>query len=484
MAKREMLAMADNMIQKLWSLCDILRDDGITYYQYVNELTYLLFLKIAQETKTEKKLPRGCRWSDLISENNKIKRFRAYRQLLTDLGNRGSKQIQEIFANPTSLLRHPESLDLLVKRIDELDWYNANKEGFGDLYEALLQKHATETSGGAGQYFTPRPLIECIVNVTKPKAGEIIQDPAAGTCGFLVVADAYIKKQRASRSKQRLGSSRKKLFYAVEINQDTHRLALMNTMLHSINGKIIHGDTLSPMGSKLTKADVILTNPPFGNKKGSGRAFRDDLPYPTSNKQFAFLQHIYLGLKPGGRAAVILPDNVLFEGNIGRDIREDLLDKCNLHTILRLPSGIFYSPGVKTNVLFFTRGKTDKGNTKTAWIYDMRANMPRFGKRTPLTHQHFIEFEKVYGKDPFGKARRKESDSKQGRWKKFHISEIKQRDYKFDSFKWIADESVESGRELPEPEELVTDSIANLIAATEELNLILKELKDAQEVDA
>ncbi len=179
--------MTGNLVQKLWSLCDILRDDGITYYQYVNELTYLLFLKIAQETRAEKKLPSGCRWSDLIAESNKVDRFKAYRQLLTDLGNKGSKQTQEIFANPTSLLRHPESLDLLVKKIDELDWYNANKEGFGDLYEALLQKHATETSGGAGQYFTPRPLIECMVNVMQPKADRIIQDPAAGTCGFLVV---------------------------------------------------------------------------------------------------------------------------------------------------------------------------------------------------------------------------------------------------------------------------------------------------------
>ncbi len=477
------MAGISNIVQKLWGLCDILRDDGITYYQYVNELTYLLFLKIAQETKTDRNLPAGCKWSDLVGESNIQERFKAYRQLLTDLGNKGSRRVQEIFANPTSLLHHPETLDLLVKRIDELDWYNARKEGFGDLYEGLLQKHAIETRGGAGQYFTPRVLIECMVNIMKPKAGEIIQDPAAGTCGFIVAADAYIKKSQAKETEQGRNRSRRKLLYAVEINIDTHRLALMNTMLHNVRGEIIHDDTLSPMGTDLPKVDVILTNPPFGSKKGSGRSSRDDLPFPTSNKQLAFLQHIYLGLRPGGRAAVILPDNVLFEENVGQEIREDLLGKCNLHTILRLPSGIFYSPGVKTNVLFFSRGTTDKGNTKAVWIYDLRANMPRFGKRTPLTHQHFVEFENVYGKDPNGKSRRKESDSKKGRWRAFHISEIKEKNYQLDSFKWIADESVDSA-ELPEPEELANDAVADLVAATEELYLLLKELDSAQEVDA
>jgi len=474
------MASINNIVQKLWSLCDILRDDGITYYQYVNELTYLLFLKIAQETKTDRNLPTGCKWSDLVAQGNIEKRFKAYRQLLTDLGNNGTKLVQKIFANPTSLLRHPESLDLLIKRIDELDWYNARKNGFGDLYEDLLQKHAKETSGGAGQYFTPRPLIECMVNVTKPKADEIIQDPAAGTCGFLVVADAYIKNNRVSQSKQRASSSRKKLFYAVEINQDTHRLALMNTMLHNIKGEIKHDDTLSPTGADLPKAHVILTNPPFGSKKGSGRASRSDLPFPTFNKQLAFLQHIYLGLKPGGRAAVVLPDNVLFEENTGQNVRADLMDKCNLHTILRLPTGIFYAQGIKTNVLFFTRCETDKDNTKKVWIYDMRANMPRFGKRTPLKHEYFEEFEKCYGNDPNGRAKRKKSDSQKDRWNNFTIKEIKENNFKLDSFKWIEDESVERAEDLPEPAELATDAISELEEAVSELNLILAALENGE----
>jgi len=472
------MASINNIVQKLWSLCDILRDDGITYYQYVNELTYLLFLKIAQETKTDRNLPTGCKWSDLVAEGNIEKRFKAYRQLLTDLGNNGPIRVQKIFANPTSLLRHHESLDLLVKRIDELDWYNARKEGFGDLYEELLQKHANEAKGGAGQYFTPRPLIECMVNVTRPETGEIIQDPAAGTCGFLVEVDAYIKNKIGQQSNQRRSTSPKIFFFAVELNQDTYRLALMNTMLHSINGKIIHGDTLSPMGADLPKADVILTNPPFGSKKGSGRASREDLPFPTFNKQLAFLQHIYLGLKPGGRAAVVLPDNVLFEENTGKDIRADLMDKCNLHTILRLPTGIFYAQGIKTNVLFFTRCETDKDNTKKVWIYDMRANMPRFGKRTPLKHEYFEEFEKCYGNDPNGISKRRESDSNQDRWRKFSIKEIREHDFNLEGFKWLKDEDVEDSDQLPEPAELVTDAINELDAAHGELNSILVALEN------
>ncbi|MEE9304099.1 MAG: N-6 DNA methylase [Thiotrichaceae bacterium] len=477
------MASTNNIVQKLWSLCDILRDDGITYHQYVNELTYLLFLKIAQEKETEKELPRGYRWSDIVSKKSAQDRFDFYLELLVKLGTQGSTRVRAIFAHPNSLLKHPESLDLLVKRIDELDWYNARKKGFGDLYEDLLQKHAYETRGGAGQYFTPRPLIECMVNVTRPKTGEIIQDPAAGTCGFLVAVDAYIKNKIGKQSNQRRSTSPKVFYHAVELNPDTYRLALMNTMLHNIKGEIKHDDTLSPMGANLPKADVILTNPPFGSKKGSGRASREDLPFPTFNKQLAFLQHIYLGLKPGGRAAVVLPDNVLFEENTGQDVRADLMDKCNLHTILRLPTGIFYALGIKTNVLFFTRCKTDKDNTKKVWIYDMRANMPRFGKRTPLKHDYFEEFEKCYGNDPNGRANRRESDSNQDRWRKFSIKEIRENDFKLEGFKWLKDEDLEDSQQLPEPVELVTDAINELDAARGELNSILVALENGNNAE-
>ena len=469
------MAQINNIVQKLWSLCDILRDDGITYHQYVNELTYLLFLKIAQEKNIDEGLPKGYRWSYLVSKKDAEKRFDFYRELLVKLGtNSNSSRVREIFANPTSLLRHAKSLDLLVEKIDAIEWYNACKEDFGDLYEGLLEKNANEKKSGAGQYFTPRPLIECMVNVTQPKAGEIIQDPAAGTCGFIITANEYIKKHSST-------SLRETKFYAVELVQDTHRLALMNTMLHGIKGNIILGDTLSTTGTKLPKADLILTNPPFGSKKGGDLSSRKDLPFVTSNKQLSFLQHIYLGLKLGGRAAVVLPDNVLFEENTGQDIRKDLMGKCNLHTILRLPMGIFYAPGVNTNVLFFTRGKTEKDNTKMVWIYDMRTDMPRFGKLTQLKHEHFIEFESVYGKDPNGRAKRNESDSKENRWRKFGINEIKERNFKLDDLKWLKDDNLENTEILPEPEELVNNMITELNEAVANLSLILDELGNGTE---
>jgi type I restriction enzyme M protein len=433
---------------------------------------------MTQETKTDRKIPTGWRWSDLVKIEDATEQFNFYLKMLAELGTKGVEPVKTIFANPNTLIQHPGSIKLLVKKIDSLDWYNAKKEGFGEIYEGLLQKNATEKKSGAGQYFTPRPLIECIVNVVKPQPGEIIQDPAAGTCGFVIIADDYIKKANPKRKSKKADTTK---FYAVELNKDTHRLALMNTMLHDINCEVIHGDTLSSRGSELPNASLILTNPPFGSKKGAGRTARNDLPFSTSNKQLAFLQHIYLNLKSGGRAAVVLPDNVLFEENIGNDIRVDLMNKCNLHTILRLPTGIFYAPGVKTNVLFFTKGKSDKDNTKSVWFYDMRANMPQFGQRTPLKQEHFEDFMKCYGNDPNGDSKRKQSDSKQGRWKKFSIKEIRDASYKLYSFRWIEDKSNEKAIDYSEPIELAGEAILEFEGALDELRLIIQELENGSE---
>jgi len=356
-----------DIVAKLWNLCHVLRDDGITYHEYVTELTYLLFLKMMKETEQESQLPKGYRWGDLESQEG-VDQLAFYRGLLVHLGNEASGRVQAIFANANTAITQPKNLAKLVTDIDKLDWYSAREEGLGDLYEGLLEKNANEKKSGAGQYFTPRPLIECMVNCIQPQPGEIIQDPAAGTGGFLVQADRYIKERTDDlfelKEKEQV-FQRKQAFVAVELVPDTHRLLLMNAMLHGIESDMSLGDTLSPTGSRLPKADVILTNPPFGTKRGGGRPTREDFTYVTGNKQLAFLQHIYRGLKPGGRAAVVLPDNVLFEEGIGTKIRADLMDKCNLHTILRLPTGIFYAQGVKTNVLFFTRGKSDTGHTKT-----------------------------------------------------------------------------------------------------------------------
>ena len=289
----------------------------------------------------------------------------------------------------------------IIKDINELDWFSAKEEGLGDLYEGLLEKNANEKKSGAGQYFTPRPLINVMTSLIKPLAGERCNDPACGTFGFMISAHQYVKKHTDDFMELDADTAEfesKAAFTGCELVSDTHRLAMMNALLHDINSKIDRGDTLSPLGKTFNNYDVVLTNPPFGTKKGGERATRDDLSFATSNKQLNFLQHIYRSLKANGkaRAAVVLPDNVLFADNDGEKIRVDLMDKCNLHTILRLPTGIFYAKGVQTNVLFFTRGASDKGNTKEVWFYDMRTNMRTFGVRTPLTVDDFNDFVKAY----------------------------------------------------------------------------------------
>ncbi|MDP2106509.1 MAG: N-6 DNA methylase, partial [Desulfobulbaceae bacterium] len=357
-------------------------------------------------------------------------------------------------------------------------------------YEGLLEKNASEKKSGAGQYFTPRPLIDCMVTVMQPELTDIIQDPAAGTGGFLISANRYLREHHEIASLSEIEQKRfyTKTFFGMEHVQDTHRLALMNLMLHGLDSDpkaagIRYGDTLSPEGEALPRATLILTNPPFGTKKGGGLPSRTDFTFPTSNKQFCFLQHIYRGLRSGGRAAVVLPDNVLFEGNIGRQIRADLMEKCNLHTILRLPTGIFYAQGVKTNVLFFTRGETDKANTKEVWVYDLRANMPQFGKRTVLTRAHFAEFEEAFGNDPLGSpaslAKRQETGDT-GRFRRFSREEIAARGDSLD-IAWLKDDSDTSGDELPEPAVLAREAMEELDGALEELRGILEELGEVVE---
>lgn len=472
-----------DIVAKLWNLCHVLRDDGITYHEYVTELTYLLFLKMMKETSQESMLPQGYRWDDLVKLDG-VEQLAFYRALLVHLGNEGSGRVQAVFHDANTALRQPKNLARIVTDIDKLDWYSAREEGLGDLYEGLLERNASEKKSGAGQYFTPRPLIECMVNCLKPQAGEIVQDPAAGTGGFLVQADRYIKSQTDDLFDlpQKLQDfQRRQAFVGVELVPDTHRLLLMNAMLHGIDSDLVLGDTLSPEGTHLPKADVVLTNPPFGTKRGGGKPTRDDFTFVTGNKQLAFLQHIYRTLKPAGRAAVVLPDNVLFEEGTGTRIRADLMEKCHLHTILRLPTGIFYAQGVKTNVLFFTRGQTDDGNTKQVWVYDLRANMPAFGKRTPLTHGHFAEFEKCYGKKPDGTSKRTDQ-GEEGRFRCFTREQIAKRGDNLD-IAWLKDEEAGNHEELPEPEEIAAMIRERLQTAMEEMEA-LTAILEGEEVDA
>jgi type I restriction enzyme M protein len=482
-----------DIVQKLWNLCNVLKDDGVTYHQYVTELTYLLFLKLAKETQTENQLPEGYRWDDLECESA-ADRLDFYEKLLIHLGTHGSRLVQEIYTNASSFIKKPVTLSKLVTELDKLDWYSARKEGLGDLYEGLLEKNANEKKSGAGQYFTPRPLIDAMVAVMKPTLDDIIQDPAAGTAGFLIAASRCIQSQNDPATWKDADQKRyRRMFQGMEHVQDTHRLALMNLLLHELEpdageAGIHYGDTLGQAGEALCKrgATLILTNPPFGAKKGGGLPSRTDLMFSTSNKQFCFLQHVYRGLKPGGRAAVVLPDNVLFEGNVGKQIRADLMDKCNLHTILRLPTGIFYAQSVKTNVLFFTRGEKDKGNTNEVWVYDLRAKAPQFGKRTQLTREYFGEFEQAFGSDPLGlpaSLKKRKDTGQAGRFRKFTREWIAERDDNLD-IAWLRDENEGAGEVLPEPAVLARQAMEELEGAILELKEILIELGEEEEVGA
>jgi type I restriction enzyme M protein len=501
-----------DLVAKLWNLCNLLRDDGVTYHEYINELTYLIFLKMVQETDTETdgqsgevRIPEGYRWKDL--ENyDAASRLEEYKKLLIHLGSHGSQITKAIYANASTVIRKPATLSKLVTEVDKLDWYSAKAEGLGDMYEGLLEINASEKKSGAGQYFTPRTLINVMVELMNPTLDDVIVDPTAGTGGFLISAHHHIKQNNdiMSLNEKAYDKYQHGTFFGMELVTDTRRLAMMNLMLHDIavddeNAGILFGDTLSNEGKDLPEASLILANPPFGTKMGGGIPTRDDLVHYTSNKQLAFLHLMYLKmLKPGGRAAVVLPDNVLFESGIGKTIRNDLMEKCNLHTILRLPTGIFYAAGVKTNVLFFSKPtdvKKDKAQTKNVWVYDLRSNMPMFGKRTVLGHDHFKEFFEAVGNDltTVDETARKKfitthnNGSEIGnvdtcRLRCFTREEIAVKDDSLD-LAWIRDDSTEDASTLPEPDVLINEAIEEMAGAMLELKSILVELGAAEETD-
>lgn len=394
---------AEEIAGKLWNLCNVLRDDGVTYHQYLNELTYILFLRLSEVKGFEEDIPEEYRWSKLkgIEDNKDL--FDTYRELLATISTKSKNDaVKEIYTNASTTLRKPVNLRTLVTAIDAIDWFDESEQDkIATIYEELLEKNAGEKKSGAGQYFTPRPLINVMVDLMAPKLGERWNDPAAGTFGFMIAADHYLREKHDHYFGLDAKERRFQVYEAFsgcELVQDAHRLALMNAKLHGLESRIELGDTLSELGKSFRNFDGVLANPPFGTKQGGERPTRDDLTFLSSNKQLNFLQHIYRSLKKDGRAraAVVLPDNVLFEDGDGRKVRKDLMDKCCLHTILRLPTGIFYAAGVKTNVLFFERGKTDIGNTDKIWFYDMRTNAPSYGKRTPFTRAAFADFVKAY----------------------------------------------------------------------------------------
>lgn len=483
---------AEQIAQKLWSLCNVLRDDGVTYHQYLNELTYILFLRLSEIKKFDADIPEEYRWSTLqgIKDNKLL--FDRYRDLLANISRKAENAtIKEIYTNASTTLRKPVNLKTLITSIGEIDWYEGHdQDQIATIYEELLEKNAGEKKSGAGQYFTPRPLINIMVDLLAPKIEERWNDPAAGTFGFMIAADQYLKEKYDDyydlNEKQREFQVYE-AFSGCELVQDAHRLALMNAKLHGMESQIELGDTLSDIGKSMRNYDGVLANPPFGTKKGGERPSRDDFTYPTSNKQLNFLQHIYRSLHKRGtaRAAVVLPDNVLFEGGDGQKIRKDLMDKCNLHTILRLPTGIFYAAGVKTNVLFFTRGATETGNTKNVWFYDMRTNMPSFGKRTPFTREAFTDFVLAYTGGVAIEQVKEEYDGtiddgkRQGiqdeRWQCVSREEIAKKNDSLD-IGLIADESLTNSTDLGEPIDIAKEAMLELEGIAKELNAIIKEL--------
>lgn len=488
------------IVSKLWNLCNVLRDDGITYHQYVTELTYILFLKMLNETNQECKIATGVEliekpetseektenvekqiiidytW-DVLKSKSGLDQYNYYKNLLRLFGKYCKGRVQQIYNGSISNIDEPKNLEKIITNIDDLDWFSAREEGLGNLYEGLLEKNASEKKSGAGQYFTPRILIDVMTRLMKPQPKEKCNDPACGTFGFMIAASQYVKDNSNdlfSLDADTAKFEKEDAFTGCELVHDTHRLALMNAMLHDIDGEIILGDTLSNIGKDMKGYDLVLTNPPFGTKKGGERATRDDFTFSTSNKQLNFIQHIYRSLKADGksRAAVVLPDNVLFADGEGEKIRVDLMDKCNLHTILRLPTGIFYAQGVKTNVLFFTRGKTDKGNTDEVWFYDLRTNMPSFGKTSPLKEEHFENFEKVY-----------EAENRHAvldeRWSCYTRKQIEEKGNSLD-LGLIRDESIVNYSELIEPIECAEEAVANLEEAMDLLNSVIRELKSLE----
>ncbi len=458
-----------DVVQKLWGFCHTLRHDGIDYGDYIEQITYLLFLKMADERAVA--LPKNCDWPTLKLQSG-TDLTDSYQDMLRTLGKE-SGLLGDIFAGAQSRFSNPVNLKRLISLIDDTEWIALEVDVKAEAFEGLLERAASEGKKGAGQYFTPRVLIQSIVRVIKPDPRALrdftISDPACGTGGFLVVAYEWLMAQsKTALNRDEWKRIRKATYFGQELVPRPRRLALMNLYLHGLEPEIKLGDTIYevPDGRHF---DCILTNPPFGTKGANQVPEREDFTIETSNKQLNFVQHILTILKDGGRAAIVLPDNCLFENKAG-EVFEIVMKDCNLHTILRLPRGTFspYSQGVKANVIFLQKGYP----TEHVWIYDARSNVPGVTKKErPLSDEHFADFEKCYGDDPNGRSKRTDTGAA-GRFRKFHLSEIKARDYKLD-ITWLKDESLEDADTLPEPQDLASEAITELEAVVDDLREII-----------
>jgi len=471
----------NNIAQKIWSYCDTLRDDGLGYNDYLEQLTYLLFLKMADENKSKYNLPDVCNWKELVS-NSGGALLEQYEQILKTLAESGG-MLEKIFAGAQNKIHDSVKLKRLLQLIDEDNWSSTDSDIKGEIYETLLQKNAENS--GAGQYFTPRPVIQAMVECINPIPGETIADPSCGTGGFFLGALNHIH-QHGKLTKSEENFLKFDTFHGWEIEKATARLCLMNLYLHGIGDlqktpDIQVSDSLNPqkVNKEVPKVKIVLANPPFGKSssdiptidenqaKKDGYFLRKDFWVTTSNKQLAFLQHIVSMLEVDGRAAVVLPDNVLFEGGAGEVIRKKLLEETNLHTILRLPTGIFYAQGVKSNVLFFKRRKqSEEIGTKEVWFYDYRTNIHHTPKTNPITFKHLSDFIEKYKIG--NESEREESwsaDNPNGRWRKYSYDEIIERDKTNLDIFWLKDDNLIDLDNLPDPDVLIDDIIENIESA-------------------
>jgi len=496
-----------NIVQKLWNYCNVLRDDGMSYGDYVEQLTYLLFLKMADERtkapyKQKSPVPDEYGWPSLIKKDGDDL-FDHYRHTLEKLGNEKGllglifNKSQNKFQDPAKLRR------LVVDLIDKEQWVSMSADVKGDAYEGLLEKNAQDTKSGAGQYFTPRPLIQAIVDVMAPKPGETVSDPACGTGGFLLAAHDYVVRNNPNMTKDEKTKLKEDSFKGWELVQATARLCAMNMLLHGI-GSLSASDAKNDSSRSLPiivsdslgadpgdRFDIVLTNPPFGKKssttivgeegkvsKERDTVERGDFWTTTSNKQLNFVQHVKTLLKQNGRAAVVVPDNVLFEGGAGETIRRKLLQECDVHTLLRLPTGLFYAQGVKANVLFFDKKPASETPwTKKLWIYDLRTNMHFTLKTDPLKREDLDEFVKCY--NVANRHNRKATFSEKnpdGRWRAYAYDELVARDKASLDIFWLKDESLSESDNLPSPDIIALEIVEDLEAALAQFREIAGDL--------
>jgi type I restriction enzyme M protein len=491
------------IVQKLWSYCNLLRDDGLSYGDYVEQLTCLLFLKMMYEQtqppwRRPSPIPAEYDWATLIEKDGDPLEAH-YRHTLETLGKQKG-MLGLIFRKAQNKIQDPAKLRrLIVDLIDREQWMTLDADVKGDAYEGLLEKNAQDTKSGAGQYFTPRPLIKAIVDVIRPQPGETICDPACGTGGFLLAAHDYISRHNPNLDKDQKRHLKLEALHGIELVDSVSRLCAMNLLLHGIGPTgeeaeppIKTDDSLrSDPGDRY---QIVLTNPPFGKKSSvlvvneegdqerqSLTVVRDDFWTSTSNKQLNFVQHVKTILKINGRAAVVVPDNVLFEGGAGETIRRKLLKECDVHTLLRLPTGIFYAQGVKANVLFFDKKPASEMNwTKEVWIYDLRTNMHFTLKTNSLKRLDLDEFVKCY--NPENRHLRKPTwsdENPDGRWRVFTYEELMQRDKVSLDIFWLKDESLEDSENLPAPDLIAGEIAEDLRAALEQFEEITNDLSES-----